>query len=291
MQIKARSYPHPVLSYFGDDIVGSAFQPMIRIKPSKTSYTFEVAFKTSNKDLVAALNGKSAQNSVHVECATTRYRNLFSSSEEKFSFEIPQDKLDGRVELCSFILSSQDSSNYRVAGVHKDYANLKFSIQKADTLAVGPDSSFIAEKKADPLRKIPSIFLITQNDAPDAVAIDINLSGPKIVVSLSKAVHDGYRILSKSAPMHAVLCSVVIVPVLVSILETLKHASSSADDSSSLESCRWYIVLAKRLKTLGVDVSDAASFKDSSLVIAQKLVGDPMLNSITALQGYEQTAE
>ena len=291
MQIKARSYPHPVLSYFGDDIVDSAFQPMIRVKPSKTSYTFDVAFKTSNSDLVKALKGKTAQNAVHVECAATRYRNLFSSTDEKFSFEIPQDKLDGRVELCSFILSSRDSSDYRVIGVHKDYADIKFSIQKADTLAVGPDSSFIAEKKTDPLRKIPSIFLITQNDAVDAAAIDINLSGAKIVVTLSKAAHDGYRILSKSQPMHAVLCSVVIVPVLVSILETLKHAASSAEDSSSLESRRWYAVLAKRLKTHNVDVSNASSFKDSSLVIAQKLVDDPLLSSISALQGYEQTAE
>jgi hypothetical protein len=291
MQIKARSYPHPVLSYFGDDIVDSAFQPMIRVKPSKTSYTFDVAFKTSNKDLVAALSKKSAQNAVHVECATTRYRNLFSSSHEKFSFEIPQDKLDGRVDLCSFILSSQDSSEYRIVGVHKDYTELNFSIQKADTLAVGPDSSFIAEKKTDPLRKIPSIFLITQNDSVDAAAIDINLSGAKIVVALSKAAHEGYRILSKSQPMHAVLCSIVIIPVLVSILETLKHAASSADDSSSLESRRWYTVLAKRLKTFGVEVTDAASFKDSSLVIAQRLVGDPLAISISALQGYEQTAE
>jgi len=50
MQIKPRAYPHPVLSYFSDDIIGSQFQATVAVKGTKAAYGFEVTAKTSNRD-------------------------------------------------------------------------------------------------------------------------------------------------------------------------------------------------------------------------------------------------
>src|SRR3954452_9823142 len=105
MQIKPRSYPHPVLSHFGDDILATVFMPVVPVKGAKNAYVFDAIFKTNNEDLLSLVEQKKAQYAVHVECNQTRYRSIFTGTDERFSFEIPASMLDGRVEVCSFILA------------------------------------------------------------------------------------------------------------------------------------------------------------------------------------------
>jgi hypothetical protein len=124
MQVKPRSYPHPVLSYFSDDIVGSQFQSTVKITGTKTTYVFDVVSKTSNQDLSKLVESGGAQYAVHVECALTRYRSLFASGAERFRFEIPATVIDGRVEVSSFILALEDLARYSNSGFHSDYGGL-----------------------------------------------------------------------------------------------------------------------------------------------------------------------
>ena len=79
MQIKPRSYPHPVLTYFGDDIVNSVFMPVVEVRANKNAYVFDANFKTNNVDLLQLIAQKKARYAVHVECTQTRYRNIFQS--------------------------------------------------------------------------------------------------------------------------------------------------------------------------------------------------------------------
>src|SRR5262249_7575003 len=116
MQVKPRAYPHPVLSYFNDDIVGSQFQSTVAVKGTKTAYFLDVTAKTSKKDLVAMIQAGKAQYAVHVECALTRYRSLFAGSAERFNFEIPAVSIDGRVDVCSFVLALDDVPAYSNKG-------------------------------------------------------------------------------------------------------------------------------------------------------------------------------
>jgi hypothetical protein len=179
MQIKPRSYPHPVLAHFGDDIVNSIFMPVVTVKGNKTAYAFDAVFKTNNADLLKLVEQKKARYAVHVECTQTRYRNIFKSETDKFTFDIPANMLDGRVEVTSFILASKPLEKYRNDCFHPDYTKLTFRVRKGDTLAVGHDREFTAEKKSDPLRKVPSIFSIVPSDETDATGMDIDTSGPQ----------------------------------------------------------------------------------------------------------------
>src|SRR5579875_258765 len=218
MQIKPRSYPYPVLSHFGDDVINSVFQPVVTVSGSKNSYSFNAIFKTNNSDLLQLVAKKAAKYAVHVECVQTRYRNIFTSGEEKFSFEIPSGLLDGRVEVCSFILAAKPLEKYKNANFHPDYAKLSFRIGKGDTLAVGHDREFTAEKKDDPLRKIPSIFSIVPNEDANAPGMDIDTSGAKVVVKLSKTNFDAYRALKADQSLHPLLSVSMIVPALVAVI-------------------------------------------------------------------------
>jgi hypothetical protein len=283
MQIKPRSYPHPVLSHFGDDIIDSLFQPVVTVKGAKNAYMFDAVFKTNNEDLLALVAHGKAFYAVHVECTQTRYRNIFTSTSEKFAFEIGAGLLDGRVEVCSFMLAAKSIAKYKNSNFHSDYETLTFRVRKGDTLAVGLDREFPAEKKDDPLRKVPSIFSIVQNDDPEATGIDIDAGGPKVIVRLSKGNFDSYMFLRQSQALHPVLSASVIFPALVDVIEKIRRASmdGALDAYSEL---RWFIVIARRLRELNINPYDPDSFVDSSLKIAHELIGQPVSPSLEALK-------
>lgn len=291
MQIKPRSYPHPVLSHFSDDVVGAQFQTTVAVTGTKTAYVFDIVAKTSSRDLVTLIEARKAQYAIHVECALTRYRQLFASGDERFQFEIPSTEIDGRVEVCSLILALEDLPAYSNRNFHKDYQGLLFAVRKGDTLAVAADQVFIAEKKTDPLRRIPSIFVIVPNEAENAPAMEIDTTGPKISVSLSKPNYDAYNFLRQAQHLRSTLNSMIIVPALVAVLEDVKRAAASADGLVDFESRRWFSTLSRRLREMGIDPTDYDSFTESSPALAHRLIGEPLADSLKNLRSYEENSD
>ena len=290
MQIKPRSYPHPVLSHFGDDIVNSVFQPVVTVKGNKNAYAFDSVFKTNNADLITLIEQKKARYAVHIECLQTRYRSIFTSEKEKFSFEIAAGMLDGRVEVCSFILAAKPIEKYRNELFHPDYAKLTFRVRKGDTLAVGHDREFPAEKKSDPLRKVPSIFSIVPSDDAEATGMDVDLSGAKVVVTLTRKNYDAYNSLKADQSLQPMLCAVIIVPALVAVIEEIRDAASEKGLDDYAER-RWFMVVSRRLRERGIDPYNADTFVDSSLRIAHELVGQPLSASLEGLKNISQDTE
>lgn len=290
MQIKPRSYPHPVLAHFSDDIVNSIFMPVVEVKGNKNAYVFDAVFKTNNADLLQLIEQKKARYAVHIECTQTRYRNIFKSATEKFSFEVPAGLLDGRVEVTSFILATKPMEKYRNGCFHPDYAKLTFRVRKGDTLAVGHDREFTAEKKSDPLRKVPSIFSIVPSDEDDATGMDVDTGGDKVRITLSRANFDAYTSLKADQSLHSMLAAAVIVPALVTVIDEIRRAAdgSGTDD---LAERRWFMVVARRLREVGIDPHNAESFVESSLRIAHELIGQPLSASLEGLKNILQDTE
>jgi hypothetical protein len=290
MEISARAYPHPVLSHFGDDIVDSVFQGVVEGKGSKNSYIFNATFKTNNDDLLELVQQKKAIYAVHVECNSTRYRTMFTSDQEKFTFEIPANVIDGKVQLCSLILAARGIPKYKNSHFHPDYGKLTFAVSKGDTLAVGHDRTFTADKKNDPLRRVASIFSIVQDDKPDAKALDIDPSNAKVVIKLSKENFDSYMILKHDAAYRPVLNSAIVLPALVDVIDRVRLAASGQALEAYSE-LRWFIVISRRLRDLGIDVYKSDSFVDSSVKIAHDLLGEPLTSALNGLKGISDNDE
>lgn len=262
MQINPRAYPHPVLAHWGDDIMDSNFQGVVSGNGAKNSYVFEAVFKTNNTDLTALIEQKKAMYAVHVECIATRYRNLFKSSTEKFSFEIGASLIDGKVEVCSFILAAKPIDKYKNANFHPDYGKSVFRVSNGDTLAVAHDQIIEATKKNDPLRKVSSIFSIVQNDDEKATGMDINTGGSKVVVTLSKPNFESYASLRHSAVYHPLLIGSIIVPALVEVLERIRRAAHEGH-LEAYSDYRWFMVLDRKLREKNIRLEeDPESFYD-----------------------------
>ena len=287
MEINQRAYPHPVLSHFGDDITDSVFQGVVEAKTSKSSYVFNATFKTNNDDLVALVDQKKAEYAVHVECNSTRYRNIFSSNSEKFSFEVPANMIDGRVQICSLILASKPIPKYKNTNFHPDYGKLTFNIRKGDTLAVGHDRTFTADKKVDPLRRVASIFSIVQDDNPTAKAMDIDSSGPKVLIKLSQENFASYLALKHEATYRPVLNAAIVLPALVAVIEIIRN--SDADGFETISELRWFLVISRKLRDMGIDIEKDRAFVDSSVKLAHDLLGEPLTSALTGLKSFTDT--
>ena len=287
MQVDYRAYPHPVLAYFSDDFVRCLYQTSLRPSVSLTSYRFSVTSKTSSRGLLQLIADGAAHHALHVESPSTRYRRLFSSSNESFDVDVPSECLDGKVQLCTFILAAQDIDAYRNPDFHPDFGGRSFRIKKGDVLAVDRDRFFFAEKDYDPLRKLPSIFTVAKNLDPDAPTIDVDLAGHKVVLRLSTEMFEAYTSLSRDQAMAPVLSSLVIMPALVSVIEMI--GLSGPEGRADFEERRWYRVLAEKLRELDYNIDKGDEFADSSLVISQKLIGQPLLAAVRSLVELEES--
>ena len=291
MQINPRAYPHPVLSHWGDDILNSTFQGVVSGKGAKNSYVFEAVFKTNNADLIALVEQKKALYAVHLECTTTRYRNIFKSASEKFSFEVGAGLIDGKVEVCSFILAARPIEKYKNANFHPDYEKAAFRVRKGDTLAVGHDRILAADKKHDPLRKVSSIFSIVPNEDVKATGMDIETGGAKVVVRLSKPNFDSYIGLRHSPAYHPILIATIVVPALVEVLERVRRAAHDGELDSYSE-LRWFMVISRKLRDMHINIEeDPESFVDSSLKVAHELLGQPLGASLNGLKEMAEDDE
>ena len=288
MRIKTRAYPHPVLSPFGlKDFVKSAFQPVVEVKGTKKSYIFKAHFKTKNASLLALVADRRAQCAVHIECPQTRYRSLFTSFTDEFEFEIDSSMIAGSVDVCSFLLAAAPIAAYTNTAFHPDYAGLSFEVGSGDTLAVGDEREFIAEKKSDPLRTLPSIFSIQASPLPDAAPIDTQ--GNKIAILLSEKNYEAYRALRADLSLASVLGAAIVAPALAAVIEQMRTAADP-DASESMAPRHWFGVLERRLLQIGIRARDPESFREPSMKIANQLIGQPLEPGLASLLKASQAA-
>ena len=285
MKINERLYPHPVQSHFSDDLTDCNFQVTSKIVPGKNSYKFELIARTSSSDLRALVAAEKAAYGLHVECAATRYRRLLISQDEQFIEEIPAECLDGKVELCSLIVATVDIPNYKNKNFHADYGDMSFFVKKGDVLAVGYDKFFDATKGIDPLQNVASIFKVRRN-RNSAEPFTIDLLDNYVVILLSEQNYIAYSELRKDQDLQPTLASMIVMPALVQTIEQMKRSASEGSDEDSYTELRWFKVISSKLKVLGYK-GEEEWVEESSLILAQKLIGNPLSSSLRLILDAE----
>lgn len=281
MQITKRAYPHPVLSYFGDDYCDRLFQPAIDVKPNKSFFRVMMSCNTSSTSLRELIQAKRAAYCIHVECASTRYRAVFTSFDRSFEVDIPVSDLEGKVEVSRLIVCTEPVTNYSSSEFHSDFSGRSFDLRVGDVLAVAETAEFPAIKKDDELARLPSIFSIIPAVSDDAATMDVDLSGDKIVVTLSKPVHQKLSDLNSSVEARTTLMSMIHIPALVFTISTIR----SHDDPGELLNRRWYRVLHKRFSDFNIDLARIDENSDSDVVLAGILMDSPLAKAVEDLDG------
>lgn len=294
-------YPHPVLQNDTDDFVNPEFNIQIEPKIQQLDYSFTVATELNNEQLKALIEEGIASYSIRISCKNTRFRTIINSNTHQFSFKIPSSYLEGKVLFQPLIVASSEINEYTNDSFSEDYEGISFKIFKGDTLAIGDGFTFDANKQIDPLIKVPSIFNIIRDDKRNAPPIEINSTGDKVNIVLSKENFEKYALLkglqrdySNLAPL---VSSIFIVPAIITILEDIKRRIESAGNNREFvidemeENHRWFKVLKSKLNELGVKLNESNAFTDSTLSIAYKMVGDPLTQGLKFFDEFHEVRE
>ena len=277
MNIEHRLYPYHVLSYFSDDYINSSFTSSLNIIRRNESIIFELDAKTDNEGLLKLIEEGFAEYIFHIECPSTSYRNIITSSNGSKTVVINESLLNNKVNVCFFIVAKKDIGNFVNKDFNSDYENLSFYVEKANILAIARQFNINIEKEKDNLAQVPSIFLIIKRGDNERKGIEIDMLQEKIEISLSKDDYENYLIFS-SGNYQSLLHSSIIFPSLVYVFENLKTI-----DMETIEDLRWFKTIKKVLSNLNIEMDKESLDSMVSYDVAQKIINYPVNRSLFAL--------
>lgn len=278
MIVRARSYPHPVLAPFSDDVTPNQFEMELGTEADADNYYLNVSFQYENETISKLVSAGRAVHCVHVECRRNFYRKVFSLPESSAQLSVSVSELVGHVEVSGFVKSEVAIPEYRIQGAHADYGETCFAISAGDVLAIAPTQTFDAYTDYDPLRQISSILNIQKSESVEEGSATVDTASDVIVVTLSKSDFDRYTCLKSDPSLGPLLANQVIIPVLLEAIHEIQDASEENYEEGKL--IRWYRSLDQKLRTLGIDLRNK---EVPPIEAVQKLLELPFRRSFSGL--------
>lgn len=288
--MKNKSYPHPVLRshldgvQFDDFKEDAYFDVQLSSRIEGMNYAFDYEFRVQDDNLQQLLTKNKVSLAVKIECSVTRYRKVMTFNDLTGSFSIASSLLEQTVRFSTYLVATQNINHYYSDNFNEDYEGTPFKIYTGDILAEGTSFTLDIDKNNDPLAKTPSIFTVILNEKD--VPPDVITNYEKITIMLNKKDFDVYKDLrqlqSQYAYLDALSSSIFILPALTMIIEGIKKDLENCKDDleafneniDSLEDTyRWFKVIHSNMKNLEIDLFTT---DESSLFIAQKLIGNPL---------------
>lgn len=282
MEIKAKLYPYPVLSHFSDDYKAGEFD--VSIDVVRDGYNLKIDFLTTltSTGLKNIVKAGQAQYVYHLECAQTGFRTVVKTTNTSESYVISNKSISGKLQICPFIVASQDIQRFSTPDFHNDYSNISFDIEAGCVMAVGKMVTVDISKDIDDLANTPSIFSIVRNADVSCKEMLVDMSGRKIIIKLPMSDYYSYKSLSQTPAAQAILNSLTIIPALTYVLSELKIMTN--DERMENADSLWYKTLSKTLLTqFECDIESDDFSNSNSIVLAQKLINDPISDAFQML--------
>lgn len=280
MENRYRSYPYPVLTFYGDDYVDSVFSTNVSNHSSGYDLVFDLKTTLKNEGLAQLIMNGQATFIYDFECSQTGYRCCFKSDKTELSVSIKEPLLNGVLTIFPFIVAREDIYQYRNEHFNEDYGDASFEINKGKYLAVGQSTQVRIKKKDSDLLKSSSIFSIIPNsEMKDEMQVDFG--NGHIIIKLAKRDYERCWSMFSNANLKDLLNSAIVVPALLSVLNRLsKMGKEECEAEYSGEA--WYESIKKVLKTrFNKEISDIDS--DNSFMLAQKMLKTPIGTAIERL--------
>jgi len=288
MDIRYKMYPYPVLAYFLDDYKDKhAFD--VKITEVKDGFDTKLVFETTltNKDLLGLVRERKALFVYHMECAQTGFRKVIRTDKCSSFYVLSNREVKNLVQICPFIVASENLKSYSSADFDDDYKGMSFDIEEGCVLAVGQQVNADVSDSIDDLANTPSIFSIIQNTDETVHEMRVDESGEKIVIQLPFNDYYSYKSLSQNPKFEPVLNALTIVPALVFVIEGMKHWDGGEMDRRE-QDCGWFRSIRNVLsKEFNIDLEAGKLSSLDSMDLAQKLIGSPLPDAFAELSGEE----
>lgn len=282
MEIKYKLYPYPVLAYYSDDYKDGSFDTTIDVRGEGYNIRVDFISTLTNEGLKNLISEGKAKYTYHLECPQTGYRQVLTTVKVSESILIPDNRVNGRLFICPFVVATQNIEGYTNPSFHDDYTGATFDIEAGCVIAVGKQVTATISKETEDLANTPSIFSIIRNADPLVTQMIIGIDSQKIIVKLPLNDYYSYKQLRKAPITQPVLNAITIIPALTYTLEELK--GRTIDEREELSDYGWYRTVRKTLLTkFDCDVESDDFTQQNMIVLAQRLINDPLSGAFKVL--------
>jgi hypothetical protein len=284
MEINHRLYPYPVLSRFSDDYKDDKFETTVSGRSEGFHIVFDMAAVLTNDGLKHLIREGNATYTYHLECAQTGFRKVHLTDKETTTISIPREFISGKLEICSFVVATQDIIGYTNESFNDDYHGVAFDIEAGCVIAVGTQFSLHISKEREDLAYTPSVFSIIRNLDDKEKQMIVVIDNQKIIVKLPIDDYYTYKKLNQSPMTHNLLNALTVIPALIYALDELKLRS--IEERLELSEYAWYRAVRKSLlKNFNCDVESDDFNNQNTVVLAQRLINDPITKAFELLRG------
>ena len=270
MKQSNQNFPFPVLAKGSLDYQKDCkFSLVINQFPKEVAgfIFFALEYELTSDGLRRLIKEENASVLIQVVCRETSFRKVYLfQGQQVLPISINKKELSGLISINSFVVANRNVENFLLPEHNKEFFTLPSQINKGDKLAIGETISFKLNK-FDSLRPIASIVSIKENKETKE-DVDLDLSGEKIVIFLSKELFEEYKKLREFPELRNYLAINVVMPSLVEALSEMRNNADTIDMDK-----RWVMTLDKVLKQLEVDLysSDLSCYAIANLIFRNGL--------------------
>lgn len=288
MVIKNKIFPYPVLSEDLDDYESSKFVAHVDIVERNISDTvLEFMLELEDSTLKNLISNGKATFAVHIECGTTAFRTVVKTSSNKFRYRISNKRVNGDIVLLAMVVATKDIPFYKNSNLNDDYADTDIFIRAKSIMAYHNIGTIVIEKEYEELAKNDSFFVLSKRvkkDGEEEQPVEYDISSDKIVIRVYPETYKMYTGISMEPTMQPLVKTLIVLPALVYMLETVRD--DSENDFESYRTKIWFIRLSKACKSRNIDfIDDIINNYDKPIIWhAQQLLSLPLEKAFESMR-------
>ena len=282
MQLRSKYYTYPVITEDADFYIDSSFTSDVDQDIDGYNIVLILRYELKNPGLEELMKAGKVKVAHHIECSQTCYRKLILTEENEHRFVIRDGEVNGKVQVCSFLVAMEDIPHYSNELFSQDYKGFNFNIEHGCVMAVGSQIDLRINKIKDDLANTSSIFSIIPNYDETVTNIIVDISGNKIVISVPEKSFAIYSNMSATMDIQPIMHSMLIIPALTYALTELKE---SKDELYNYEDYRWFRCLRKACEQINISFEESIIENIKPFDLAQKLLDSPIPKAMDYLGG------
>ena len=272
------SYPHPVLDA-SDDVGASIDLFNVSVAPSVDDVEVRFQLRMTEPLIHELLQEGVARYSFRWSCSSTIASGdleaevqMHHADSIAFVGWIDQESIRGTVRVEVRIIAAREIDQYRLDSQHSDYGEAAFHVLPGDILADGGYFDFEPDKNYDPLRPpVGSCFRFAA-DSKLKRGLSVRFDqDDHVLVAFPEKLLPGFGMLRNRQDLQI---SLVVLPALMETISYIKENEDAGDQGEDHTGRKWYTAVTRLVEEIG-------SLDQRSFELAQKILGNPLDNSLT----------
>ena len=175
-------------------------------------------------------------------------------------------------------MSKDEIKNYKNSDWVDDFDGIEFDFPKGKILGYQNVGSLSIIKENLEFKDEKSIFTIVKVNIDNYEPMNIDTSGNRIKIGLHYTDYDKYTELCNNIQLQPILNSMIILPALVYIFESLKYEYACQENEDKV----WFHVLKNAFKKNKLNFYEELNTKES-IELAQQVMNYSIKNGLLAL--------